>query len=412
MRAIGEAVTRVQIRRTRCDRRDYMMSERVRARRLQGRQGSRSGHWDQQLRQPILLATPRMLVSVSPQPGFLHQFSRTRHAGHRRAGDPMPASSDQRVTDGHGHESHPDRAARDPASLPPPRRRARRSTSPTRRTTRSPSSTAARCRSISDRAGRQAAARHHALAATASSSTSAPATTTASRSWTSRRSKIVAPPAERARTRAVRPPPRRRAALCRQRGRQHGDGGRHRGGRRIVGEIPVGVEPEGMGISPDGKWLVNTSETTNMAHFIDTDTPRDHRQRAGRQPAALSPSGPKDDARGLGLRRDRRHGQRDRRREARDRPQDHLRGAGRAAGGDPARRRARSPRTASWPSSRSGPANRVAVVDAQTYEVESYLLVGQRVWQLALQPRREAALHHQRRQQRHLGDRRRGAAGR
>ncbi|HEY0525591.1 MAG TPA: ABC transporter substrate-binding protein [Stellaceae bacterium] len=31
--------------------------------------------WDGQLRQPILLADPRSLVSVSPQPGFLHQFS-------------------------------------------------------------------------------------------------------------------------------------------------------------------------------------------------------------------------------------------------------------------------------------------------------------------------------------------------
>jgi len=30
-----------------------------------------------------------------------------------------------------------------------------------------------------------------------------------------------------------------------------------------------------------------------------------------------------------------------------------------------------------------GPANRVAVVDAQTFEVKDYLLVGQRVWQLA-----------------------------
>ena len=31
--------------------------------------------WDGQLRQPILLADPRSLVSVSPQPGYLHQFS-------------------------------------------------------------------------------------------------------------------------------------------------------------------------------------------------------------------------------------------------------------------------------------------------------------------------------------------------
>ena len=41
--------------------------------------------------------------------------------------------------------------------------------------------------------------------------------------------------------------------------------------RSVDAEIPVGVEPEGMGISPDGK-IVNTSETTNMAHFIDVET--------------------------------------------------------------------------------------------------------------------------------------------
>jgi PQQ-dependent catabolism-associated beta-propeller protein len=33
-----------------------------------------------------------------------------------------------------------------------------------------------------------------------------------------------------------------------------------------------------------------------------------------------------------------------------------------------------------------GPANRVAVVDAQSLEVTDYLLVGQRVWQLAFSP--------------------------
>ena len=33
-----------------------------------------------------------------------------------------------------------------------------------------------------------------------------------------------------------------------------------------------------------------------------------------------------------------------------------------------------------------GPANRVAVIDAKTYEVKDYLLVGQRVWQLAFSP--------------------------
>ena len=29
-------------------------------------------NWSRQLRQPILLVTPRALVSVSPQPGFVH----------------------------------------------------------------------------------------------------------------------------------------------------------------------------------------------------------------------------------------------------------------------------------------------------------------------------------------------------
>jgi len=33
-----------------------------------------------------------------------------------------------------------------------------------------------------------------------------------------------------------------------------------------------------------------------------------------------------------------------------------------------------------------GPANRVAVVDTQTYEVKKYILVGQRVWHLAFTP--------------------------
>jgi YVTN family beta-propeller protein len=42
--------------------------------------------------------------------------------------------------------------------------------------------------------------------------------------------------------------------------------------KEMIGDIPVGVEPEGMAISPDGKLLVNTSETTNMAHLIDTQT--------------------------------------------------------------------------------------------------------------------------------------------
>ena len=38
-----------------------------------------------------------------------------------------------------------------------------------------------------------------------------------------------------------------------------------------IAEIDVGIEPEGMAVSPDGKIAVVTSETTNMVHWIDTD---------------------------------------------------------------------------------------------------------------------------------------------
>ncbi|MCB1419805.1 MAG: YVTN family beta-propeller repeat protein [Notoacmeibacter sp.] len=42
--------------------------------------------------------------------------------------------------------------------------------------------------------------------------------------------------------------------------------------RTVVAQIDVGVEPEGMAVSHDGKWAIVTSETTNMAHWIDTAT--------------------------------------------------------------------------------------------------------------------------------------------
>ncbi|MEM9788220.1 MAG: YVTN family beta-propeller repeat protein [Pseudomonadota bacterium] len=42
--------------------------------------------------------------------------------------------------------------------------------------------------------------------------------------------------------------------------------------RRVIAQIDVGVEPEGMAVSPDGKIAITTSETTNMAHWIDTET--------------------------------------------------------------------------------------------------------------------------------------------
>jgi ABC transporter substrate binding protein (PQQ-dependent alcohol dehydrogenase system) len=38
--------------------------------------------WDLQLRQPILLTDGRTIVSVSPQPGFLHQHSQLDTLGY------------------------------------------------------------------------------------------------------------------------------------------------------------------------------------------------------------------------------------------------------------------------------------------------------------------------------------------
>jgi YVTN family beta-propeller protein len=46
------------------------------------------------------------------------------------------------------------------------------------------------------------------------------------------------------------------------------------GSGRVVHEVEVGAEPEGMAISPDGRTLVCTSETASLAHFIDTGQAR------------------------------------------------------------------------------------------------------------------------------------------
>ena len=41
---------------------------------------------------------------------------------------------------------------------------------------------------------------------------------------------------------------------------------------KVVVQINVGIEPEGMAVSPDGKTVITTSETTNMAHWIDVES--------------------------------------------------------------------------------------------------------------------------------------------
>jgi ABC transporter substrate binding protein (PQQ-dependent alcohol dehydrogenase system) len=73
VRAIGEAATRSKSADPAAIL-AFMRSDRFQLAAYKGaRLSFRS--WDGQLRQPVLLADARSLVSVSPQPGFLHQFS-------------------------------------------------------------------------------------------------------------------------------------------------------------------------------------------------------------------------------------------------------------------------------------------------------------------------------------------------
>jgi ABC transporter substrate binding protein (PQQ-dependent alcohol dehydrogenase system) len=73
VRAIGEAATRAKSADPAAIL-AFMRSDRFELAAYKGaRLSFRS--WDGQLRQPVLLADARSLVSVSPQPGFLHQFS-------------------------------------------------------------------------------------------------------------------------------------------------------------------------------------------------------------------------------------------------------------------------------------------------------------------------------------------------
>jgi ABC transporter substrate binding protein (PQQ-dependent alcohol dehydrogenase system) len=70
VRIIGEAVVRTGSNDAQVVR-DYILSEKFEVAGFKG-QGLNFRDWDLQLRQPILIAGPRALVSVSPQTGFLH----------------------------------------------------------------------------------------------------------------------------------------------------------------------------------------------------------------------------------------------------------------------------------------------------------------------------------------------------
>ncbi len=71
VRIIGEAVTRTGSADPKTTR-EYLRSDAFHVAAFKG-EALTFRTWDQQLRQPILIVGPRMLVSVSPQQGFLHQ---------------------------------------------------------------------------------------------------------------------------------------------------------------------------------------------------------------------------------------------------------------------------------------------------------------------------------------------------
>jgi ABC transporter substrate binding protein (PQQ-dependent alcohol dehydrogenase system) len=71
VRILGEAVTRTNSADP-ATIRDYLRSDAFQIAAFKG-EPLTFRTWDQQLRQPILIVGPRMLVSVSPQEGFLHQ---------------------------------------------------------------------------------------------------------------------------------------------------------------------------------------------------------------------------------------------------------------------------------------------------------------------------------------------------
>ena len=179
--------------------------------------------------------------------------------------------------------------------------------------------------------------------------------------------------------------------------------------RSVEAEIPVGVEPEGMGISPDGKTIVNTSETTNMAHFIDAASHEithnvlvDQRPRVATFTADGAEVWVSSEIGGTVSVIDNQS------RELKQKigfeipgvPDEAIQPVGVGITSDRSRAFVAL-----------GPANRVAV--DRRPELRGRGLPAGRAAGLAARvlARREVPLHHQRRLQRHLGDRRRGREG-
>jgi PQQ-dependent catabolism-associated beta-propeller protein len=154
--------------------------------------------------------------------------------------------------------------------------------------------------------------------------------------------------------------------------------------RKVIAQIPTGVEPEGLAVSPDGQTIVNTSETTNMAHFIDYATRKvvanvlvDARPRVPRFKHDGSELWVSSELGGTVSVID---------------PVKHMVKSKINFDIQGLRAEAIQPVGIRFTKNDAtafvalGPANRVAAIDARTFKVEKYLLVGQRVWHLAFTP--------------------------
>ena len=148
----------------------------------------------------------------------------------------------------------------------------------------------------------------------------------------------------------------------------------------VLAQIDVGIEPEGMAVSPLGDVAVNTSETTNMVHWIDTkdwviidNTLIDQRPRhveftkEGDILWASSEIGGTVSVIDVASR------------TIMQKINFKIRGV------HPDKVQPVGVKLSSdgkYAYVALGPANHVAVVNAKTYEVEDYILVGRRVWHL------------------------------
>ena len=83
MRSIGEAVTRVSNNNLK-DIREFLISEKFGIGAYKGLKVSYRS-WNRQLRQPVLLAASRSMVSVSPQEGYLHPKSELDTLGYDKS---------------------------------------------------------------------------------------------------------------------------------------------------------------------------------------------------------------------------------------------------------------------------------------------------------------------------------------